>query len=160
MGVSGDTTKDLLKRFKTEAIARDRYGSLAVVFSIGTNNAAEGDGRIQSTPEQYVADLKELITQAQEVTDKIMFVGLPPCDESRTTPCFWREVYYRNERIFALDDAAQAFCKEVRIPFVPTRHLFTGREKELLEDGLHPNNEGHKLIFELVQPELDKLLNL
>lgn len=158
LGVSGDTTKDLLQRFKHEAVARDRYGSAAFVFSIGTNNAAEGDGRIQSTPEEYVSDLQELVTQAKEISSKIMFVGLPPCDESRTTPCFWREVYYRNERIAALDDAAQAFCKQENIPFVSTRHLFTGREKELLEDGLHPNDEGHKLIFELVRPQLDKLL--
>jgi lysophospholipase L1-like esterase len=26
-------------------------------------------------------------------------------------------------------------------------------------DGLHPNDAGHQLIFELVRPELDKLLN-
>ncbi len=159
LGVSGDTTKDLLKRFRYEASARDRYGSAAFVFSIGTNNAAEGDGRIQSTPEEYVADLKELVKQAKENSGKIMFVGLPPCDESRTTPVFWREVYYRNERISALDDAAQKFCNEEDIPFVSTRHLFIGREKELFEDGLHPNDEGHKLIFELGRPELNKLLH-
>jgi len=28
----------------------------------------------------------------------------------------------------------------------------------LFDDGLHPNDAGHELIFELVQPELDKLL--
>lgn len=26
-------------------------------------------------------------------------------------------------------------------------------------DGLHPNNESHELIFQLVQPELNKVLN-
>jgi len=27
------------------------------------------------------------------------------------------------------------------------------------QDGLHPNNEGHQLIFELVRPALDEMLN-
>jgi lysophospholipase L1-like esterase len=29
---------------------------------------------------------------------------------------------------------------------------------DLFADGLHPNNDGHQLIFELVRPELKKYL--
>jgi lysophospholipase L1-like esterase len=159
MGVSGDTTKDVLARFKNETKARDRYGECAIVFSVGTNNAAEGEGRIQSSPKEYQEDLKDLVSQAKEFSDKIMFVGLPPCDETRTTPVFWNHgLRYTNKRIAEIDDAMRDFCEQTDIKYVRVRDRFAGHEKDLFADGLHPNDEGHELIYGAVRPVLDELL--
>jgi lysophospholipase L1-like esterase len=45
------------------------------------------------------------------------------------------------------------------LPYINIFNLFTGQGNKFLLDGLHPNTQGHKLIYEKVKPELDKLLN-
>lgn len=163
LGISGNTTKDVLKRFKNETEARTSYKSNpAFIFSIGTNNAiVEGGSKPWSSPEEYIKDLENLAGQASQFSTKIMFVGLPPCDEKRTTPVFWRDIHYTNERILLFDKVAREFCANHKIPHVATFEPLQEQFKkgnEVFADGLHPNNKGHELIFRLVRPALDKLL--
>jgi lysophospholipase L1-like esterase len=163
LGVSGDTSQDLLKRMESEIKAR-MWGDEkpAIIFSIGTNNAAvEGGGKELSTPDDYFHDLKKILATALDYTDKIMFVGLPSCDEKLTTPVSWVDIHYTNKRMFEFEQVMRGFCEGQQIPHVPTFETFQEKLKTghgLFADGLHPNNEGHELIFQLVRPELDKLL--
>jgi lysophospholipase L1-like esterase len=164
LGISGNTSKDLLNRLENEAKVRiSNKNNSAIIFSIGTNNAAvEGNGKEWSTPEAYRAELQELIYRARGVTDKIMFVGFPCCDESRTTPVSWLDIHYTNERLLIFDKVAREVCAENNILHIPTFEALKEQHdlgKNIFADGLHPNDEGHELIFQLVQPELDKLTN-
>jgi len=55
----------------------------------------------------------------------------------------------------------RAIAQEQNLSFVPVFEAFKAafeKEKDLLFDGLHPNDKGHELIVSLVQPELEKLL--
>jgi lysophospholipase L1-like esterase len=164
LGISGNTTRDLLKRFQNEASARIRKNDNSIIiFSIGTNNAAvEKNGNEWSNPPQYEQELEELINQAREFTNKIMLVGLPPCDETRTTPVSWMDLNYANARLLLFDKTARAVCARHQIIHVATFEPMQAQIKEgkdLFTDGLHPNDEGHELIFQLVRPELDKLIH-
>jgi acyl-CoA thioesterase-1 len=165
LGISCDTAKDVLARFNNEANARITKGnnSSVIIFSAGTNSAAiDGDGKEWSKPEEYSGEIKDLVAQAKEFTNRIIFVGIPPCDESRTTPVFWRDIHYTNGRIALFDKVVRDICSVEQIPYVATIESFEeqiNNGKNLFADGLHPNNEGHKLIFELARPELDKLLH-
>lgn len=52
-------------------------------------------------------------------------------------------------------------AREHKLPYVALYETFQDRHEaghKLLEDGLHPNNDGHQQIFELVQPALDEYL--
>jgi lysophospholipase L1-like esterase len=163
LGVSGDTTKDVLKRFEAETNARTLKGRKPMfIFSIGTNNTVvEGNGKKWSEPEEYQDDLRELITLAKKYSDKILFVGLPPCEEEKTTPVFWSNIHYTNERILLFDKAAREICEENGVAHVAIFEALKermDREEKLFADGLHPNNKGHELICNLVRPELDKLV--
>lgn len=160
LGVSADTTTNLLERFEPEVKARANQ-EVVIMFCIGTNNAAvEGNGRQWSTPEQYKKDLEMLIEKARRFTDKIMFVGLPPCDDSKTTPVSWIDIHYTNERIFEFETVMREVCQAQNIPHVPIfeklKTTFEGGQ-ELFADGLHPNNAGHELIASIVRPELNAL---
>ena len=56
----------------------------------------------------------------------------------------------------------QKVAAEQKLPFVPVFETFQAKMaagENLLADGLHPNDAGHELIFQLVRPELDKLLS-
>jgi len=159
LGVSGDSTEELLARFEHETRARVfRQDPLSFVFSIGNNNAREEDGQLYTTPEKYLVDIQQIVEQAREFSNKILFVGLPACDETRTVPVAWRDINYRNNNLWAIEEATRKFCQKESIPHVPIFEKFVDRP-ELLADGLHPNNDGHQLIADLVRPSFEKLIS-
>ena len=164
LGISGDTTHNVLGRLEDETEARLWPGEeLAFIFSVGSNDAAVGgSGREWSSPQGYRKELEGIVKRAKDYGSKIMFVGLPSCDEKLTTPVFWDDIHYTNKRMFEFEKVMRNFCAEQQIPHVPTFETFQAKLKTghgLFADGLHPNNEGHELIFQLVRPQLDKLLN-
>jgi acyl-CoA thioesterase-1 len=165
LGISGDGSDRLLKRFRNETDARKFPGEdFTFIFLIGTNNSwVKADGSPISTPQDYAEDIKQLIKQAREYSSRILFMGIAPCDESRTNPVPWnKDIYFSNARLKIFDEVLKKICEEETLSYLPiyepiVQKLDSG--EDLYFDGLHPNDEGHQLIFELVQPELDKLLN-
>jgi acyl-CoA thioesterase I len=158
LGVSADTSQNVCDRFEAETRARKRKHELVFVFAVGVNDACITKGIPQATPEQYQQNIVRLVKMAQEFSHKMLFVGLTPCDESKTTPCSWGDYVYKNEDVKKLDDILAKVCVEQNVPYMPVRDLFVGKEKELLPDGLHPNTKGHRLIADQIRPKLDQLL--
>ena len=156
LGVSGDTTQQILNRIEQETSARQNEKGVAIVIQVGSNNAAEFDGQLRSTPETYKNDMVKIIDRAKKFTDKVIVIGFPAVNETKTNPIAWADLNYKNQNIKTFEDAAMTAAQEVGIPFVPVFESF--KEGMNAQDGLHPNDEGHKLIFELVRPALDKLL--
>jgi len=78
LGVSGDTTEGLLKRFRTECEARLVDGKLGIVFAIGTNDSRYTNSKDnhEIPVEKFSKNLEQLIKTAREFTDKIAFIGL------------------------------------------------------------------------------------
>lgn len=160
LGISADGSAELLKRIGSECEARQNKKGLTVVVSIGSNSAAIANGQPVASAEQYKSEMAEIITAAKRYTAKVMLVGLPAVDESKTTPLPWADWYYKNDRIAEFEGAAKQLAEEQEIPFVAVHEAMSeSRENLNAGDGLHPNDAGHQFIFELVQPELDKLLN-
>lgn len=146
-----------------EAEVRKRDDELIMIFAIGTNDSLLDRGTKQRcSVEEYRSNLQAILEKAKKHTNRILFVGLLPVDEKRTTPVFWRDVHYTNERILAFDKAMQEICKEnnlIYIPIFDELKELAEQDKNILLDGLHPNDEGHELIFQKVRPELDGLIN-
>ena len=159
LGVSNDSTAEIIKRIGPESKARVNDKGLAIVIQVGSNNAAEIGGHLRSSPEKYQQELEQIIKKAEEFTYKILVVGFPAVEESKTSPIAWADIYYRNENIASFEKAAAEICDKMDIPFVPLHnHFLNSKENLHAQDGLHPNDAGHSQIFELVRPKLDKLL--
>ena len=160
MGVSGDSTNELLERFTPETEARNRYGNMAIVFSIGSNDCRTKAGKPFLDTDRYVENLGKLLDQAHKYTDKILFVGLASCDEQKSNPVAWGDTGYTNERIWEFEQALRSFCEKNNVPMVKVFETFKEKNKKqsLIADGIHPNDTGHELITSLVRPELEKLL--
>jgi lysophospholipase L1-like esterase len=107
--------------------------------------------------------LQQIINTAKKYSDKILVVGFPGVDEAKTNPIAWADMNFKNDAIFTYEKAAQETCRQLNVPFIPLHQTFMSKaaQGQVLQapDGLHPNDEGHQLIFELVRPELAKLLN-
>ncbi len=154
LGVSGDTTNDLLKRFKLEVKTRKPRSNrpLVIIFAIGVNDSyyINSENNPGTTLKKFEKNLVELLNQAKNFTEKIIFVGPTKADESKTLPIPWaKNIYYTNENIIKYDSVIEKFCRENKVHFINTLDLLN-KDKDL-EDGLHPNSKGHQKIFKRVK---------
>jgi lysophospholipase L1-like esterase len=159
LGVSGDSSDDVLARFETETTVRATE-NLAFVVAIGVNDSRTKAGANFSDTNRYEQNLRDIVTTAKQYSNKILFVGLTPCVEERSNPVSWGDTGYTNSRIKEFDETLRHLCEEEQVPFVKVYEPFAKAhaENDLLPDSVHPNNEGHQLIADLVLPELQKLL--
>lgn len=158
LSIPGDTTADILKRFKHEI--QPRGGGDVVLFAVGINNSQFVAGKPILTPSQTRAHVRELVTLAQELAPTICWVGLTPVDESRTNPIYWmQQVAYRNEAITVFDAAIKNATTEVQIPYLDIFREWTADENysNFLVDGIHPDAAGHEKIFEQVKKFLESV---
>jgi lysophospholipase L1-like esterase len=162
LGISADTSDNILNRIVNETTARTRHNNLPIVIvQIGVNDSCIIAGKYQVPPEQYAQNLYEIVDKMRLLSSKLIFVGLTACNEVETTPVFWRNIHYTNGDIEKYEGTMRRIAKETHTPFIPLFAPFAAafnENKDLLADGLHPNNRGHQVIYEIVRPALDELL--
>ncbi|EKE22023.1 MAG: GDSL-like protein lipase/acylhydrolase [uncultured bacterium] len=144
LGVSGDNTDDLLKRFKIENEARTPD---VIIIAIGTNDASY----VASKDDNYVSldkfenNLSEIIKQAKIFTNEIIFVGLTKSNEKMVTPAPWAtDFYYKNKDAKIYNTKIKEICQKNNLLFIEMMDLSNNDD---LEDGLHPNTKGHEKMF-------------
>jgi lysophospholipase L1-like esterase len=145
LGVSGDNSENLLKRFSIENEARTPN---IIMIGIGLNDSqyihSKNNPRVSL--EKFESNLLELIKQAKKFTEEIIFVGLTKVDEKKLMPTPWDNTKYYDEENVALYDAKiKEICEKNNLPFIPMLDLLS--DEDLSADGLHPNSQGHKKMF-------------
>ena len=161
LGVSGNTIEDLVGRFEGEAKARVKEEKeTIIILAVGLNDSQfihSQDG-LRFSPEQIQDNLQKLLSLVQRFSSKIIFIGSTPVDENRTTPIPWNiDKFYRNENIKRNNEIIKNLCRENKLYFVEVfEELMKIDYQRLLDDGLHPNSEGHQKIFEIVKHFLIK----
>lgn len=155
LGISGDTSEDLLERFDADVKGKkpDR-----IVFSIGINDSVylPNEKRNYIDLDKFKENLGMLIKKARLLTNSIVFVGLTSVNEKLTKPIPWvTEMYYTNEEIKKYDDAIRRICKREKLKFID---IFSDFEKsdyeKMLSDGLHPNAKGHEWMANKIIKEI------
>ena len=151
LSVSGDITEDIIIRFDTgsKAYLKNENAHL-IIFSIGSNDSRYINKKVAVNPEKFRKNIIGLIKSAKKYTTTIIFVGLIPIH-----PAFvqWSKTEtYRIENIQKYNEIIKSICKENKIYFIEIFEDWTKMDyKKLLEDGVHPNSEGHQKIFEIVK---------
>ncbi len=156
LGISGNTSTDLLERFNTEAKARVKFirdrDRQVIIFSIGINDSRLlGDKKIpQIEITVFNKNIQTLIDKAKTYTNEILFIGLTPVDESITLN--YENTTFTNKRIELFNDSIKKICKNNNIPFFDMFKKFSKLNYlKLLDDGLHPNSEGYEKMYELIK---------
>ena len=140
--ISGGTTDTILARFESEAKIRNAD---AIIFQTGGNDASyeHTPGNFMVAPDKFRSNLEEIIKRAKKITENIIFMDLKNCDESKTMPVSWVDIYYTNENIAKYSEIMQEVCRNNNVLFLDIKPL----NDDDFEDGLHPNAAGHKKIF-------------
>ncbi|NMJ77232.1 hypothetical protein GLU64_02380 [Nanohaloarchaea archaeon] len=162
LGVSGHTTADLLSRIENEIQARrdEENHEIVVFISIGENDALyDSIKEHRRVPKKrFLSNFREITDIAQKHAIKVYFMGNQPVDESKIDE---ETMLDRHEPdVEARDEyfgAAKNICEEKGIETLDISEKVDEESfKSELFDGLHPDNEGHKRIYELVKKYLDE----
>lgn len=162
LSISGDKSDLLLERFEQELRLRlnEEGECLEIVFAVGINDSlySAATDKFWTDPEDYKENILSLIKTARKYSKKIVFAGLTPVDETKVDPVPWVPgESYKNEYIKKFDDILKNVCSETGIVFIPLfEKMFEADYKKLLEDGVHPNTQGHALMYKIIKEALVK----
>jgi lysophospholipase L1-like esterase len=164
-GKSGATIDFVLETFPDQFKQYGRGGKIITVFNVGGNNAKaeyEPDNFV-STLEEYSKEIAALLDLLKEKSDHVIGVGGGYYDEQKTNPkqnpLTGGRSFFTNERKQEFQNKQKELCDERNITFIDVG--VKGDEwiqKYLYKDGLHPNQQGYKLIAKKILKELNKVL--
>ena len=154
LGIPGETTNGLLQRFESETVARARakYGSTIFLISYGTNDVATlgTSSKHVISIENYESNLREVLKRARNMTDRIALLTSPPVIEGKPNPNSKNRL---NGDIEAYNNLLMRLADEYGAELLDLYGEFNkqGAVKLFAEDGVHPNDLGHTVIFDIVK---------
>lgn len=153
----GATSTDILNKIESilKAFNHKEFTN-TIILSIGINDTQEFNGNYKNSIEQYRTNIEQI---AKYVIDKgfnMIILGLTRIESDEKF--LWKpNKYYNNDiiseydkdlsLILGYDGELKEFCKNNRIKYIPMQEVL---KKEDFIDGLHPNHNGHKKIFEKI----------
>jgi lysophospholipase L1-like esterase len=152
-GISGQTTPQMLIRFRPDVIA---LKPKAVVILAGTNDIAGNTG--PSTLEMIEDNLASMAELAQLHGIKVVLASvMPTCDYIRM-----QSDRRPNSKIIELNKWIKDYAAQHNAVYLD---YFTAMldeqgalKKDLTYDGLHPNDAGYELIMPIAQKAVDQAL--
>lgn len=144
-------------RFEEEVLA---YNPDLVTIGFGTNDAyidsKTPDGASRLTLDQYRNNLVYMITELQKRKIKVILIAPNPLSDPRPE--------FQNQRLFQYVKVVRALAKEYRTGLADNYRLFMnygrkhGDYARLLLDGVHPNDEGHRLIADNLAKQMRRVI--
>lgn len=152
-GISGQTTPQMLIRFRPDVIA---LGAKVVVILAGTNDLASNTGPM--TLEQIEANLESMAQLAKANGIKVVMSSvMPVCDYHRP-----QTARRQPEKIIALNQWLEAYCKKNKLVYLDYYSAMLDDakmlRKEITDDGLHPNAAGYAIMEPLAEKAIAKAL--
>ena len=152
---SGTNIEFILEHFSQLVDAVDDV----IICAIGTNNRHKHFWQGEKPTEQvffeeFYNNVKKLYYQLLECNKPVIFIANIPASEENEQDGgdYWR-ILHMND----INDAYMQFAKEYNAPVISLYDMVSNycRDKgilidELLCDGLHPNDEGYKIMFDLI----------
>jgi lysophospholipase L1-like esterase len=92
----------------------------------------------------FTNNILQLILQAKEFTNNLVFAGIAHANEEK----------WQKETIIAYNNTIKTICSEKGVKFIDVLDLLTDAD---LDDGLHPNTNGHKKLYSSILEEITSL---
>lgn len=156
-GFPGATSTDILNKIDNllQSLKHEEFTN-TVILSIGVNDTQEFNDSQKNSIEQYKSNIEKI---AKCVIDKgcnMIILGLTRIESDEKF--LWKpNKYYDNEiiseydrdlkLILSYDAELEKLCKNNRIKYIAMQDVL---KKEDFIDGLHPNHNGHRKIFDYI----------
>lgn len=142
--IDGSTTANYVKNFP-----QDITKNSTLIIALGVNDS------VRISLKEFQENLIQLIKLAKKYTQKIIFVGPAPVDQSKTDPAPWApELSYQTNLVKQYNTAMKQLAEQENLTFVDLFNDLPPEYIQTLVDGLHPNAAGHKMIYDVVKYSL------
>lgn len=165
LGIHGETTAGLVKRFETEFEARRRHDddSYTFIFAYGANDASwlTDKQQFKESIENYEQNLTGIINRAHSVNGTIYCLDITPVNEEYSAGLVKKNKSCLNRFVDLYNERLEEIVRTNDVSIIRVNQLFKdhGESKLLVADGLHPNEAGHDIIFQQVKQTLIPLLD-
>jgi acetyl esterase/lipase/lysophospholipase L1-like esterase len=144
-GIGGQTTPQMLARFREDVIALQ---PAVVVILGGINDIAENTGYIK--PEDTYGNIISMAELARANHIKVVLCSIMPAFDFP-----WRPGMQPAGKVIAINQMLKAYCEKNHIVYVDYFAALADERKgmpaALSHDGVHPNLKGYKIMEPLVQ---------
>ena len=151
-GISGQTTPQILVRFRQDVIA---LKPAVVVILAGTNDIAGNTG--PSTLEVIEGNLMSMVELAQAHGIRVVLASVLPADRYK-----WKAELRPAETIVALNQWMKDYSGRVGIVYLdyhsPMANESGGLRSDLSTDGVHPTEAGYHLMAPLTEAAIQEAL--
>ncbi len=163
LGIAGNTTSDILKRFRAESSQRSSKikSENIVIFDLGKNDAALliESNRNRVPPQKFADNIRKLCALSSKISSTTLFLGiLPLVQDAGAEYMKWTpDLYYSKKNIFEYDKILEQISKTVGAGYIDLKKAFADQKPDkVLEDGLHMNSLGHEIVSKTVIAFLSK----
>ncbi len=156
-GFPGDTSSDILNKIHSilQSFMHKEFTN-TVILSIGVNDTQVFNGEPKNNIEQYKSNIEKIANLLIDSGCNLIILGLTRIESDEKF--LWKpNKYYDNniiseydrdlKLILDYDAKLKELCKNNKIKYIPMQEIL---EKDDFIDGLHPNHNGHKKIFEYI----------
>lgn len=151
-GISGQTTPQMLIRFRPDVIA---LKPAVVVILAGINDIAENTGPISL--EAIAGNIASMAELARTNGIRVVLCSVLPANRFP-----WRPSILPAEKVIALNNMLRGFAAKNKIVFVDYYSAMVddkqGLPEKYAQDGIHPTIEGYKVMEPLVEAGIKKAL--
>lgn len=157
-GFPGATSTDIINKIDSiyNSFKHPEFNNI-VILAVGINDTQEFNGSNKSSLEQYKSNIEKIVKYVMEQNADIVIIGITRIESDERF--IWKpNKYYDNQVISQYDKDLQAilefdeelkkFCLNNKIKYIPMQDVL---EKGDYIDGLHPNHNGYRKMFERVK---------
>jgi lysophospholipase L1-like esterase len=153
-GISGQTTQQMLLRFRQDVINLKPY--VAVILA-GINDIAENTGPIAL--EDTMGNIISMAELAKANKIRVVLCSVLPANAF-----WWNEKVLPADKVIALNVMIKDYAKKNNITYIdyysPMVNDQKGLDKKWADDGVHPNLTGYRLMEPLLEKAVTTVLKI
>ncbi len=160
LGIGGETTDSLRARFNREFSSRTVKGqNNIVVFCYGANDVVIHKGKNIVPVQFFIKSIKQCIEHCYNKNTEFVFISLLPFDDKDEGMVNQHGKQRFHSDIELYNEALKKIATNVKGRYIDLYADFvaTDKSKLLSGDGVHPNADGHDVIYLKVKETLREL---
>lgn len=156
-GISWYEVSDILGMFEKtiDNYTKKSIDETKIILAVGINDSVifENNDQVVSI-EKFINNYQKLLKLSKNITDNITVIWLTNVDERISNPASFSSTWkcYQNDRILGFDMELEKLCNRENINYIKLFWLLD--TKTDLDDWVHPNQSGHKIIFKKIKSNL------